>query len=418
MKILIVTQYFWPESFRINDLALGLTERGHEVTVYTGMPNYPTGRFFRGYGFLRPHREFFGEIPVLRVPLLPRGQGRRWRLGLNFFSFAFFASLLAPFRCKGDFDAIFIYEPSPITVAIPGLVLKKWKRVPILLWVQDLWPESLQAAGGMRSTWLLMVVKQLVRIIYRGCDHILVQSEGFIPYVTAMGGQHEKVVYFPNWAEEFYQPVALPEFAPERGELPSGFRIVFAGNIGMAQSFETLLSAAELLKSHTDIHWVIFGDGHRRAWVEEQILARGLKDSVHLLGSRPSEAMPRYFALADVLLVLLRKDPIFASTIPSKIQSYMACGRPIIASLEGSGADVIRKGGAGLVCEPGDSVSLGNTVMAMYRMTHLERAVMADHARRYYKQHFERDMLLNRLEVILGAQGQTLNDRKVSGCVF
>ncbi len=398
MRILIVTQYFWPESFRINDLAIGLKGRGHEVTVLTGMPNYPTGRFFQGYTIFSPSKETFEGVQVLRVPLSPRGTGQRWRLALNYLSFAFFACLLGPFRFRESYDAIFVYEPSPITVGLPALVLKRLKRAPVLFWVQDLWPESLSATGAIRSSWVLRWVAKLVRFIYRRCDLILVQSEEFIPHVTAVGAEPDRIVYFPNWTESLYRPVNVDAAMPERAEMPDGFRVMFAGNIGAAQSFETILDAAERLKDYHDIHWVILGDGRRKVWVEEQVLSRGLKSQVHLLGSRPVETMPRYFALADALLVSLRKDPLFAVTIPSKVQSYLACGRPIIAALEGSGATVVQDAGAGVVCPPGDGQGLAEAVLRMFRASPQEREQMGRCGRDYYDRHFERNMLLDRLE--------------------
>jgi colanic acid biosynthesis glycosyl transferase WcaI len=401
VKVLIITQYFWPESFRINDLAIGLRERGHEVTVLTGMPNYPSGRLFPGYSLFSPGQETFEGIPVHRVPLIPRGGGQRWRLALNYLSFAFFASLLAPFRCRGPFDLIFAYEPSPITVGLPAIVLKKFKRAPIMFWVQDLWPESLSATGAVRSKLLLYWVAKLVHFIYRRCDRILVQSEGFIPSVTALGADSRRVAYFPNWAEALYRPVATPENAPERKEVPAGFCVMFAGNIGAAQSFETILEAAALLRHHHDIHWVVIGDGHRRAWVEAQIVERGLKEKVHLLGLRPAEVMPRYFALADALLVTLKRDPIFALTIPSKVQSYLACAKPILAALDGEGARVVRESGVGIVCPAEDAKALAESVLRLSRMSPHERAVMGQRGRAYFEAKFEREKLLDRLEGLM-----------------
>jgi len=401
MRILVVTQYFWPESFRVNDLALGLKERGHAVAVLTGLPNYPTGRFFPGYGFFTPSSEEFNGLPVYRVPLIPRGSGQRWRLALNYFSFAIFASLLAPVRCRGVFDLIFVFEPSPITVGIPAIMLKKFKRAPVMFWVQDLWPESLSATRAIRSELLLHWVAQLVRFIYQRCDRILVQSEGFIPSVTALGADPQRVAYFPNWAETIYRPVATAEDAPERKEVPAGFCVMFAGNIGAAQSFETILEAATLLRQHQDIHWVVVGDGHRRAWVEGQILERGLKQSVHLLGPRPAEVMPHYFALADALLVTLKCDPIFALTIPSKVQSYLACAKPILAALNGEGARVVRESGAGIVCPAEDAKALAESVLRLSCMSPQERAAMGQKGRTYFEANFEREKLLDRLEGLM-----------------
>src|SRR3989449_3466853 len=234
MHVLIITQYFWPEAFRINDLALGLKERGHQVTVLTGMPNYPTGHFFPGYGLFSPSKEEFEGVVIYRVPLIPRGRGQRWRLALNYFSFAFFASLLAPLRCRGSFDLIFVYEPSPITVGLPAIVLKKLKRVPIMFWVQDLWPESLSATGAVLSELLLRWVAKLVRFIYRHCDRILVQSEGFIPSVAGLCADPQRGAYFSNLGEALYQPVEVTHDGPAREEVPTGFCVLFAGDIGTA----------------------------------------------------------------------------------------------------------------------------------------------------------------------------------------
>jgi len=398
LKILICSQYFWPESFRINDLALGLKERGHEVTVLTGMPNYPSGRLFPGYRLFSPSTGKFEGIPVYRVPLIPRGNGERWRLALNYVSFALCASVLAPWRCRGTFDLIFVYEPSPITVGLPALLLKKLRRVPVMFWVQDLWPDSLSATGAVRSVRLLQWVARLVRFIYRGCDRILVQSEGFIPSVTALGADPQRVAYFPNWAETLYQPVEVTQDALERKEVPAGFCVMFAGNIGAAQSFETILEAATLLRHHHDIHWVIIGDGHRRVWVEGQIVERGLKEKVHLLGPRPAEVMPRYFALADALLVTLKHDPIFALTIPSKVQSYLACAKPILAALDGEGARVVRESRVGTVCPAEDAKALAESVLRLSRMSPQERAAMGQSGRAYFEANFEREKLLDRLD--------------------
>ena len=399
MKVLIITQYFWPESFRINDLALGLKERGHAVTVLTGMPNYPSGKFFPGYGFFSPGQETYEGISVLRVPLFPRGEGQGWRLAMNFFSFAVFASLLAPFRCRKEIDLILVYEPSPVTVGIPAIVLKKLRGAPILFWVQDLWPESLSATGATKSRWILGIVESLVRRIYRQCDRILVQSEAFRTPIERLGVKREHIMYFPNSAEPFYQPLSLEREAPEHSQLPSGFRVVFGGNIGKAQSFGTILDAAELLKDQPEIHWIVLGDGRMFTWVQDQVERRGLGRTVHLLGRFPAESMPRYFALADVLLVTLLEQPIFALTIPSKVQSYLACGKPIVAALSGEGARIIREAEAGLTPPPEDPLALANAVLAMYNMPAEVRRAMGLRGRIYFETHFERMLLLERLDL-------------------
>jgi colanic acid biosynthesis glycosyl transferase WcaI len=398
LNLLVITQYFWPETFRINDLVEGLKGRGHDVTVLTGKPNYPDGSFFPGYGFLRPVREDYEGVSVLRTPLAPRGRGSGPALAVNYLSFALFASLLGPLLCRGRFDLIFVYEPSPVTVGLPAMVMKRVKRAPILFWVQDLWPESLQATGAVRSERMLSWVAKVVRYIYRGCDRILVTSKGFIPRVEAVGAAPKKVRYWPQWAETLYRPVELEEDAPEEKETPPGFRVVFAGNVGVSQSFETILGAAKKLEEYPGIRWVILGDGRRRKWVEGRVRELGLEDRVRLLGKRPVAAMPRYFALADALLVTLKRDPIFSLTVPAKIQSYLACGRPVVAALDGEGARVIEESGAGLTAPAEDAGALAAAILKLYEMSPEDREALGRRGRAYFEEYFEREKLLDRLE--------------------
>lgn len=400
MKILLLTQYFWPENFRINDIVQGLFERCHEVTVYTGMPNYPAGKYFPGYGFLGPLRDKFGSVPVRRAPLIARGSGGRFRLTLNYASHAFFATAFAPFLVPGEFDAILVYEPSPMTIGVPARALRAIKRSPMLFWVQDLWPESLSATGAVRNRLLLAAAGKLVRWIYRGCDRVLVQSEGFVPSIEAHGVPRERIRFLPNSAEAFYRRVEAPSGGVEEKELPAGFRVMFAGNIGAAQDFPTILAAAELVR-HEPIHWVILGDGRLRGWVEEQVRIRRLEATVHLLGHRPAETMPRYFAHADLLLATLRREPIFAYTIPSKLQSYLACGKPIVAALEGEGARIVREAGAGWAVAPEEPRALADAVLAASRRAKSELQAMGNLAEEFFQKHFEREKVLTRLEAEL-----------------
>ena len=401
MKILIVSQYFWPENFRINDLAAGLVERGHKVSVLTGMPNYPGGQFFPGYGLFRNRRQEYKGVRIIRVPLFPRGRGGGIRLALNYFSFAFFASVLSPFFCREKFDLIFVFEPSPITVGLPAIVLKKLKSIPILFWVQDLWPESLSATGAISSKRILNYVRKLVCFIYRYCDKILIQSPAFSPLIESQGVISERIIFFPNSVEAVYKPVTAQSNLKTNNLLPSGFCIMFAGNIGAAQDFETILLAAEKLKDHSDIHWVILGDGRKFEWVKEEVRTRGLSGTVHMLGRYPFEAMPGFFAKADVMLVTLKRDPIFALTIPAKIQSYMACEKPIIAALDGEGGRLITESDAGLASPAGDADALAESILTMYQMPKKEREEMGKRGKAYCDANFEREMLIDKLEGLM-----------------
>jgi glycosyltransferase involved in cell wall biosynthesis len=401
MNILIVTNHFWPENFPINILARGLHDRGHQVKVLTGIPNYPSGKFYPGYGIFRRLVDDYQGIKIFHAPLIPRGNGGTLRLIVNYLSYALCASFLAPIQCRGALDLILVYETSPVTVGFPALVLKRLRNIPIMFWVQDLWPDSLSATGAVNSGFLLKLTGLVVRRIYRSCDLILAQSRAFFSSIEGYGGSRKDLVYFPNTAAELYRPVIVEDAAAERTLLPKGFCLIFAGNIGAAQDFETILSAAELLKEYQDLHWIILGDGRRRAWVEEQVHARGLTGTVRLLGKYPEETMPRFFALADALLVTLKREPIFALTIPSKLQSYLACGRPLVAALDGEGGRVVKESGAGLVGPAGDPEALAANVQALYRLSKSERRAMGLRGRAYFERHFEQERLLDRLEGLM-----------------
>jgi glycosyltransferase involved in cell wall biosynthesis len=398
MRVLIVSQYFWPENFPINDLARGLRQKGHDITVLTGMPNYPEGRFYPGYRAFPIRRDHHEGIKIVRVPMVPKGNGNAIRMVLYYWSLALSACLLVPLFFRNRVDLAFVYQPSPITVGLPALVLKAIEKTPVWIWVQDLWPETLAGTEMVRSSFLLKLTDRLVRFIYSKCDRVLVQSQEFVPRMVKKGVPRERIRFFPNSAPELYKPAVVESDASERNLMPQGFRVLFAGNIGRAQDMPTILAAAEKLKQEVDIHWVILGDGPKRSWVEERIKARGLEKTVHLLGRYPEQTMPRFFSLADALLVTLKKDPVFALTIPSKVQSYLACGRPIVAALDGEGARVIDESGGGVTVPAGDADALAEVVMKMYEMPKSELERMGRLSREYSEIHFERNTLLDKLD--------------------
>jgi glycosyltransferase involved in cell wall biosynthesis len=236
-------------------------------------------------------------------------------------------------------------------------------------------------------------------MIYKGCDRILVTSQAYMEKIEKFAVNPERVYYFPQSTEELYQPVNIEPDAVERRLMPSGFRIMFAGNIGVAQAFATILDAAEILKSYPDIHWIIIGDGRMRKWVETEVQKRGVSSTFHLLGRYAIEHMPRFFSLADVMLVTLKREPIFTLTIPAKVQSYLACGKPIIASLDGEGGRLIRESNAGLSCPAEDSHKLAEAALKMYKMPKSQLDTMGKRGREYYLANFERNMLIDRLQL-------------------
>lgn len=400
MKVLVITQYFWPENFRVNDLVSGLVARGYQVTVLTGQPNYPKGTFFAGYGWRGPRQESIFGADVIRVPLTPRADGGALRLLLNYVSFMLAACWGVLFRLPLDkyFDAIFVFEPSPITVGIPA-ALARWRyRAPVLFWVLDLWPESLVAVGAVRSQLLLRWVEALVRWVYRRCDRVLVSSRAFVPEVVRHGVPEVIVRYFPNWGEAIFESLPVSGEVADLQKFPPGFRILFAGNIGAAQDFPAILDAATRLKARSDVQWLFVGDGRMASWARAEVASRGLEHTVYFLGQYPLEAMPRFFAAADALLLSLKPDPIFARTVPGKLQSYLAAGRPVLAMLDGEGARIVAESGAGFQCVAGDSDALAETVERLAAMPVGELAQMGRNGREYYLEHFERERVFDHLE--------------------
>jgi glycosyltransferase involved in cell wall biosynthesis len=399
LKILVVTQYFYPENFRINDVVLGLKEMGHEVKVLTGKPNYPKGYFYEGYSFFSKAREKWCGITILRAPLFARGKSGGIRLMINYLSFAFFATLKT-LLIKDQFDVIFVYEPSPITVGLPAIALGKRKRIPIVFWVQDLWPESVQAAGQISDGLVLNLIDKYTRWTYKNSEKILIQSPGFEQYILNQGVSRGKIIYFPNSTEELYKIVQPADEIKDLVPV-APFTVMFAGNLGEAQDFENIIAAAKIILIEThDIHFVILGDGRKRKEIEEMTAAQGLTENFHILGGFPPATMPDFFALSDALLVSLKDERIFSLTIPSKVQSYMACGKPIVASLGGTAAQIVLEADAGRSAIPGNADSLAQAILDLYNLSEDERNRLGQNALKYSKQHFHRGILLNKLVVI------------------
>lgn len=397
MRFLIVSQYFWPENFRINDLASELISRGHEVTVLTGLPNYPSGQIFEEYLADTEKFSSYKDVRILRVPLFPRGNSAL-RLLLNYLSFSIAACALGPWKLRDQkFDVILTCQLSPVTVGLSGAFLAWLKNAPMIMWVLDLWPDTLKAIGVVKSSRLLAYLGLLVGFIYRRCDLILAQSRSFIPKIQSLAGPRIHVEYFPSWAEDVFQAEALTP-APEVPVKDGVFNVMFAGNVGEAQDFGCILSAATLLKGHSNIRWLVVGDGRMSAWVQAEVELRGLAACVLLLGRYPVERMPEFFLQADAMLVTLADQEIFSMTIPGKLQSYLAAGMPIIAALNGEGADVVNSANAGFTCASGHAEGLAEIVLKMANIPLSERQVMGKNGFEYSKREFDRRMVVDLAE--------------------
>jgi glycosyltransferase involved in cell wall biosynthesis len=411
VRLLVVTQYFWPENFRVNDLVAELVRRGHEVVVLTGHPNYPAGEFFPEFVANPEKFNSYSGATVVRVPHTARGKGGV-RLLMNYFTFAASATVLGSWKLRGrKFDAIFCYEPSPITVGIPAIVLRALKKAPLGFWVLDLWPETLHAIGVVKSPSVLKLVGKLVSFIYRRCDLILAQSRSFVSQIRKYAGQNSQVEYFPSWAEAVFDMDNVAP-APELDPAPDKFTVMFAGNVGDAQDFPAILAAAEELKHDKRIRWVIVGDGRMSDWLAQEVEQRGLSDCFLLMGRYPVDRMASFFKHASALLVSLKDQPIFAMTIPGKLQSYLAAGIPLLCMLNGEGADVVDRALAGLTCNAGDSHGLAQAVMQLAAMTPQERQAMGNHGLAASAAQFDRDRLITQLESMYT---RMIDDKTASG---
>ena len=397
MRVLLVTQYFHPENFKSNDVAFELAARGYDVTVLTGIPNYPKGSFYDGYGLFHRRMEMVRGVRVIRTAVLPRGKGGPLMLALNYLSWAFCASvgafLMSLFR---KYDAVFVHQTSPVTQGFPALVVKCMRGTPIYFWVLDLWPESLQAAGGINSSCLLGVFDRIAALMYHCSDRILISSRGFTESVCAKGQFESKLVYFPNWSEDVREMSSSGNVP----DLPDGFRVMFAGNIGEAQDMPAVMKAAELLEGQGVII-IIMGEGRKLDWVREYVRQRHLEGVVYLAGAHPPEEMPANLSQADVLFLSLRNEHIFSLTAPAKLQTYMAAGKPVIAMTDGETADLVAEAECGLSCPAGDYKAFADCVLRMKSMPRSARSLWGENGRRFFMKKFRKECCIDHLCAIL-----------------
>ena len=399
MRVLLITQYFYPENFRVNELATELQRRGHNVVVLTGQPNYPSGDFFPGYSAFGPPRERYQGINVIRVPLSRRRRGRPWQLALNYLSFALSATVFGLPRVRNHFDVCVVYCPSPITAAIPAIIYRLLRGSPVAIWVQDLWPESVLAITRLSNRWLTAPLGRLVRWIYSNANQIWIQSPAYACSVKSHGGLPERIFWVPNWAEDLYDCERWTNLVAE--PIPEN-SLVFAGSIGRAQGLEVLIDAAEsMTESVPPVHWVFVGDGTARHWLEHEIRRRCLTDKVTLLPQRAPQDMPKILKAAAGLLITLRDEDVLAQTIPSKVQSCLAAGRPVIGVLAGEPARIINEARCGNVCPPNDSAALVAAIKNLLSLPQQQRDELGRRGHSYYKAHFTQAKSIEHIEMLL-----------------
>jgi glycosyltransferase involved in cell wall biosynthesis len=395
MKILIISQYFWPEEFRVNDLALSLIEKGHEVSVLTGLPNYPKGIFFEGYKF-KFSIEYYKKIKIYRVPIVSRGNSS-FRLFLNYISFLISGIVFSLLHRK-KYDSIFAVNFSPITSVIPAIIFKYLYGTKINLWVQDLWPESVSSTGKINSKIINKILNILVKFIYKSFDKIFIQSRGFVNSIVSKGISDNKIIYLPNWAEDLYlNKEKLDKNKYKSIFSKSFFKIMFAGNIGEAQDFESILKTISNLKENKNIQWIFVGDGSKKEWFANKIDELCLNDNVLLVDRMPVVEMPNLFLHADIMFASLKDEEIFSITIPSKIQSYMASGKPILSMISGETFNIIKDSNCGFFCNSGDFINLQENVLKAFNMSAQELRFRGLNGKKYYLKYFEKTIIIKKL---------------------
>lgn len=402
MKILFVCQYFYPEVFRGNDIALHWAEDGHEVHVVTGIPNYPDGVFHQGYGWFKKRHEVVNGVRVTHLPIIPRGNNKIM-LMLNYFSYFIVGWVYMLFHALfHKYDRVFVQQLSPVMMSAPGVLYKRIRKTPLYTWVLDLWPESLTAAGGINNKYVLAFFKHYVKSEYKHSDKILISSRSFEKSILEYGDYKDKIVYYPQWSDASPNDNVNVNKNDTLPELPEGFKLMFAGAVGEAHGFECTMEAARLTKEQKEIKWVIVGDGRKLEWVREYVKEHGLEETVYTLGRFPAEAMPWFFGQADVMLVTLSDDPLFKLYAPAKISSYMAAGKPIVAVLNGEGAEMIRDAGCGWTLAAGDAEGFAKLAIDLSRKDASELAAKGANAAKYYDEHFVKEKCLKKLDDLMG----------------
>lgn len=395
MKILLVTSHFYPESFKANDMAFELARRGHDVTVLTPIPDYPQGKFFEGYGIFKRRKENVNGVKVIRTLVMPRRNGTPLWLGLNYLTYTIFSSLKAIWLgLTKPYDVVLVHETSPMMVGIPAVFVKKLNGIKLHFWVLDLWPESLTAAAGIKNKKVLGFFKILSRWIYKNSDTLMISSKGFKQSINKIGDFNSKIKYFPNWVDEvdYKQKENIYEF-------PKGFNVVFTGNIGEAQDIENIIECASHLHQF-GINFILVGNGRKRDFALQLIDKLGLKN-VHLPGSFPRDQMKYFYDKADILLLSLKDEPTFALTVPAKLQAYMSSGKPVVAMINGEGADLIQEADCGWSVPAEDSKALADLLLKLSKEDKSILDKKGRNGKTFSDKHFNFKKCMDNLEEII-----------------
>lgn len=408
MKICIFTNHFYPEDFKVNDIAFELAKLGYNITVLTAIPDYPKGKFFEGYSLFKRRHEIVNGVNVIRLPIIPRGKGGAIRLVLNYISYYFCLSVFTFFHgITHKYDRIFVHLTSPFFIGVCAKKLSKRQKIPLIFWTLDLWPESLISAGGFKNKILINQQTRMVRKVYEQCSKILIGSKGFEKSICEKGDFKEKLVYFPNWAEDVKGecPVDfdINKIEPFASRKDGDFILLFAGNLGEAQNLDAIIEAANILKEEKRIKFVFVGDGRRKEHLENLVKEKALQNTVYFTGRFPITTMPVFMQNADVLLFSLKDEPCFNLTVPSKVQFYMAQGKPILAMINGDGADLVKEAECGLSVNAGASTGFAKAITTMFDMKKSELKKYGLNGKLFYQKNFTKEQRLKQLEELINS---------------
>lgn len=393
-KIIIITNYFYPENFKINDIAFDLAVKGNDVTVLTGIPNYPGGKFYSGYGFLKKNIEKLNNVNIIRVPQIPRGNGSKFRLALNYISYLIFLTIYSFYiSITKKFDLIFVHHVSPIFIAIPAILIKRIQKIKIIFWNLDLWPEAVThyISSSILKKIVSYILNKIVKFIYKNIDVLLVSSHSFKKHANLMGYK-KNIILFPNWAEDIF----LKKITENKSN--KYFNIMFAGNIGEGQDIENLFNAIkETVSSDKMIRWLIVGDGRMFNWLKLKVKQYKFKKNVILYGSQPLNLMPKFYSKADAMVITLTKGSAYTKTIPAKLQSYMAFKKPILGMIDGEAAKIIDDSECGYCVNSGDYELFSKYIIKMKSIKKSDLKKMGFNASKYYLKFFSKNKTFKKL---------------------
>ena len=392
MKILVVCQYYYPEPVRITDVCEELVKRGHDVDVVTGIPNYPMGVIFDGYKNGEKRDEVINGVNVHRSFTIARRSGALFRF-LNYYSYAFSSTRYVA-KLNKEYDCIFVNQLSPVMMACAGVRYKKQHNKKLVYYCLDLWPESLVAGGIKRESLIYKIFNKISKNLYKKADRILVTSRNFGTYLqNQFGIAEDKLSYLPQYAEDMFKPT-------ERVRKDT-VDLTFAGNIGVMQSVETIIRAAAELKNVENLRFNIVGDGISLENCKKLAQELGA-ENVFFHGRKPLEEMPEVYKNADAMIVTLANDPLISMTLPGKVQTYMAAGKPIIGAIDGETPRIVDEAGCGFCSSSGDYIALAENIKKFLR-SDIDR--LGENSAKYYEENFRKDRFIDILLEEFGEGG-------------